>query len=145
MLYSILHYSTTLCPRCKFWYLSPSFFFFFFFFFFFLIVLNLSLKNFWARPGRGLAASSSTSNRVNSKLFKYQKKVELCYIVDSCWRVGFPCGRFPPLWCFPPRCLGAAPLRFLCCRAYLLALMSLCAATMSLAGRSARRRDAGEQ
>jgi len=35
----------------------------------------------WARPGRGLAASSSTSNRVNSKWFKYQKKVELCYIV----------------------------------------------------------------
>jgi len=31
-----------------------------------------------------------------------------------CWRVGFPCGRFPPLWCFPPRCLRAAPLRFLC-------------------------------
>jgi len=27
----------------------------------------------WARPGRGLAASSSTSNRVNLKLFKYQK------------------------------------------------------------------------
>jgi len=25
-----------------------------------------------------------------------------------CWRVGFPCGLFPPLcWCFPPRCLGA--------------------------------------
>ena len=31
----------------------------------------------------------------------------------TCWQVGFPCGRFPPLWCFPPRCLGAAPLRFL--------------------------------
>jgi len=28
---------------------------------------------------RGLAAGSSTSNRANSKLFKYQKKVELCY------------------------------------------------------------------
>ena len=42
-----------------------------------------------------------------------------------CWRVGFPCRRFPLLWCFPPRCLGAAPLRFLC-RALLLALMSLC-------------------
>ena len=42
-----------------------------------------------------------------------------------CWRVGFLCGRFPPLWCFPPRCSGAAPLRFLC-RALLLALMSLC-------------------
>ena len=40
-----------------------------------------------------------------------------------CWRVGFPCGRFPPLWCFPPRCLGAAPLWFLC-RALLLAFMS---------------------
>ena len=24
------------------------------------------------------------------------------------------CGRFPPLWCFPPRGLGAAPLWFLC-------------------------------
>ena len=36
----------------------------------------------WARPGHGLAARSSTSNRVNSKLFKYQKTaVELCYIV----------------------------------------------------------------
>jgi len=35
----------------------------------------------WARPERGLAASSSTSNRVNSKWFKYQKKVELCYKV----------------------------------------------------------------
>jgi len=33
--------------------------------------------------------------------------------------MGFPCGRFPPLWCFPPRCLEAAPLRFLC-RAWLL-------------------------
>ena len=32
-----------------------------------------------ARPGRGLAASSSTSNRVNSKWFKSQKKMELCY------------------------------------------------------------------
>ena len=36
-----------------------------------------------------------------------------------CWRVGFPCGLFPPVWCFPPRCLGAAPLRFFC-RAWLL-------------------------
>jgi len=24
-----------------------------------------------------------------------------------CWRAGFPRGLFPPLWCFPPRCLGA--------------------------------------
>ena len=32
----------------------------------------------------------------------------------GCWRVGFPCGLFPPVWCFPPRCLGAAPLRFFC-------------------------------
>jgi len=36
-----------------------------------------------------------------------------------CWRVGFSCGLFPPMWCFPPRCLGAAPLRFFC-RAWLL-------------------------
>jgi len=28
--------------------------------------------------------------------------------------VGFPYGLFPPVWCFPPRCLGAAPLRFFC-------------------------------
>jgi len=34
-------------------------------------------------------------------------------VIPSCWRVGFPCGRFPPLWCFPPWCLGAAPFRFL--------------------------------
>ena len=34
--------------------------------------------------------------------------------IPICWRVGFPCGQFPPLWCFPPRCLGAALLRFLC-------------------------------
>jgi len=34
-----------------------------------------------ARPGRGLAASSSTSNWVNSKWFKCQEKVELCYVV----------------------------------------------------------------
>jgi len=27
-----------------------------------------------ARPGRELAASTTTSNRVNSKWFKYQKK-----------------------------------------------------------------------
>ena len=26
-----------------------------------------------------------------------------------CWRVGFPRVLFPPLWCFPPRCLGAVP------------------------------------
>ena len=28
----------------------------------------------WARPGRGLAASSSTSNRVNSKWFNIRTK-----------------------------------------------------------------------
>ena len=33
--------------------------------------------NIWAWTGRGLAASSSTSNRVNPKLFKHQKQVEL--------------------------------------------------------------------
>ena len=29
--------------------------------------------------------------------------------LKGCWRVGFPRGLFPPLWCFPPRCLGAVP------------------------------------
>jgi len=37
----------------------------------------------------------------------------LFFVEDSrwgvCWRVGFPRGLFPPLWCFPPRCLGAVP------------------------------------
>jgi len=66
MLYSILHYSTTLCPRRKFWYLN-----------------TYSFHSILARPGRGrgLEASSSTSNRVNSKGFKDPKKGELCYIV----------------------------------------------------------------
>ena len=46
-----------------------------------------------------------------------------------CWRVGFPCGLFPPVWCFPPRCLGAAPLRFFCRAsrlAFLLSLSEMC-------------------
>jgi len=38
-----------------------------------------------SRPGRGLAASSSTSNRVNSKWFKYKisEKMELYSTVAS--------------------------------------------------------------
>jgi len=39
-----------------------------------ILVFEHIIFSIWARPGRGLAASSSTSNRVNSKWFKYQKK-----------------------------------------------------------------------
>jgi len=49
----------------------------------------------------------------------------LSTILYTCWRVGFPCGLFPPVWCFPPRCLGAAPLRFFC-RAWLLSFCDVC-------------------
>jgi len=44
----------------------------------------------WARPGRGLAASSSTSSRVDSKWFKYQKKSRaMLYSTVACdgWRL----------------------------------------------------------
>ena len=51
-----------------------------------------------------------------------------------CWRVGFPCGLFPPVWCFPPRCLGAAPLRFFC-RAWLLPFCDVCSLLSSLPSR----------
>jgi len=37
-----------------------------------ILVFEHIVFSIWARPGRGLAASSSTSNRVNSKWFKYQ-------------------------------------------------------------------------
>jgi len=33
---------------------------------------------------------------------------------ERCWRVGFPRRLFPPLWCFPPRCLGAVHPPVLC-------------------------------
>ena len=46
-----------------------------------ILVFEYIVFGIWARPGRWLAARSSTSTRVNSKWFKYQKKVELCYIV----------------------------------------------------------------
>jgi len=29
--------------------------------------------------------------------------------IGSCWRVGFPCGRFPPLWCSPRGVWGPPP------------------------------------
>jgi len=51
-----------------------------------ILVFEHIMFSILARPGRGLAASSTTSNRVNSKLFKYYRKkveVELCYIVYS--------------------------------------------------------------
>ena len=38
---------------------------------------------------------------------------------------GFPVGCFPPCGVFPPRCLGAAPLRFFCC-AWLLPFCDVC-------------------
>jgi len=39
----------------------------------------------------------------------FQGLLERCWWIKhpSCWRVGFPRGLFPPLGCFPPRCLGA--------------------------------------
>jgi len=63
----------------------------------------------WA-PGAGYSRPALSARRASSKLSG-----------PTCWRVGFPCGLFPPVWCFPPWCLGAAPLRFFC-RAWLLPL-----------------------
>ena len=61
--YTIVLHSVLDYPRCKFW-----------------CIFEHLVFSIWARPGRGLglAASSSTSNRVvnfvNSTWFKYQKK-----------------------------------------------------------------------
>jgi len=72
----------------------------------------------WGVSG-GMACSEGTSGCWNPQC--KQALATARHII--CWRMGFPCGLFPPVWCFPPRCLGAAPLRFLC-RAMLLAFMS---------------------
>jgi len=48
-----------------------------------ILIFEHIVFSIWARPGRGLAASSSTSNRLNSKWFKYQKKIELCYVSST--------------------------------------------------------------
>ena len=56
--------------------------------------------------------------------------------------MGFPRGLFPTLWCFPPRCLGLCPLRFLC-RALLLAFM--CCAISDVSGIPVPGRPPGHQ
>ena len=80
----------------------------------------------------GVPFVSSGSPRIFSHLCQSCTAALFCrgLAVGGVLAGGVPCGLFPPVWCFPPRCLGAAPLRFFC-RALLHSVLCLMCSLLS--------------